>query len=225
MRKVDRLFEIIQLLRGQRLRTAAMISEKLGVSVRTVYRDIQGLIASGVPIEGEPGVGYVIRQPLEFPPLQFTPLELRAIQLGISMVKAVADDEVAACAQEVAIKLRDILPPSLWDSAHTPIGHVYFSSEETIKESLKSMRYAIDHKIKISFFYRSEQEHQTSRTVWPLGLEYWGKVWTLTGWCELRHDFRVFRIDRIQSLSVLQEFFIAEKGKTYRDYLSRCLQN
>ncbi|MFN9322763.1 MAG: helix-turn-helix transcriptional regulator [Holosporales bacterium] len=225
MRKIDRLFEIIQLLRGQRLRTAAMISEKLGVSVRTVYRDIQGLMAAGVPIEGEPGMGYVIRQPLELPPLHFTPLELRAIQLGISMVKAVADDEVSACAQEVAIKLRDVLPSSLWDNNYSPAGYVYFSSDGKTKEFLKKMRHAIDNNKKISFFYGDEHGHQTSRTVRPLGLEYWGKVWTLTAWCELRNDFRVFRLDRLQSLALLQECFASEKGKTYRDYLSRCIEN
>ena len=92
MRKIDRLFEIVQMLRGQRLRTAEFIADKLGVSVRTVYRDIQGLMASGVAIEGERGVGYMIIQSIELPPLSFTPLELQAVKLGIEMVCAAADE-------------------------------------------------------------------------------------------------------------------------------------
>lgn len=100
MRKVDRLFEIIQLLRGKRLRTAGFIAAELGVSQRTIYRDIAGLMASGIPIEGERGVGYLISQPIELPPLHFTPLELKSLRLGVDMVKAISDIELAAAAEE-----------------------------------------------------------------------------------------------------------------------------
>jgi len=146
MRKIDRLFEIVQILRGQRLRTAEFIAQKLGVSVRTVYRDIQGLMASGVAIEGERGVGYIIRQPIELPPLHFSPLELQAIQLGIDMVRAIADEEVAAAAKEVELKIRDVLPPSSRHSSRQPLAHIYFQSDTKTLKFLPDLRRALDKK-------------------------------------------------------------------------------
>lgn len=221
MRKVDGLFEIIQLLRGQRFRTAEFISEKLGVSVRTVYRDIQGLMASGVLIEGERGIGYVIRQPIELPPLHFTLLELQAIQLGINMVKAVADHDVAAAAQEVALKIQDALPTKDRGNTYAPIAHIYFESDAKTREVLAKLRGALDKKNKTRLNYITEAKNKSFRTVRPLGLEYWGNVWTMTAWCELRDDFRVFRIDRIESCDIMEDIFKNETGKTYRDYLGK----
>jgi predicted DNA-binding transcriptional regulator YafY len=226
MRKIDRLFEIIQLMRGQRLRTAGFISEKLGVSVRTVYRDIHGLIASGVPIEGERGIGYVIRQSIELPPLHFTPLELQAIQLGISMVKAVADNDVAAAAEEVSLKIQDALPTKVRGKTYAQIAHIYFKSDAKTRDVLGKLRGALDEKNKVVINYTNEVKKKSCRTIRPLGLEYWGKVWTLTAWCELLDDFRAFRIDRIKSWEITGEVFKDESGKTYRDYLanfSECL--
>ncbi len=221
MRKIDRLFEIVQLLRGQRLRTAGFIAGKLGVSVRTIYRDIQGLMASGIPIEGERGVGYLIVQPIELPPLHFSPLELKAIMMGIDLVSAVADNEVAGAAQEASIKIRDTLPAHKKGNQHIPIAHIYFESDAHTRNTLQGFRHALDSKHKVSIIYKNQARQKTKRTIRPLGLEYWGKVWTLTAWCELRNDFRVFRIDRISSSNVLDEIFKAEKGKTYQDYLKR----
>ncbi len=221
MRKVDRLFEIIQLLRGQRLRTAEYISAQLGVSVRTVYRDIQGLMASGVPIEGERGIGYMVRQPIELPPLHFTPLELQAIQLGINMVKAVADKEVAAAAKEVELKIRDVLPDTSRSTTHPPIAHIYFHSDPKTLRHLPMLRKALEAKQVASLRYRNEAAATSKRCVRPLGLEYWGKFWTLTAWCELRKDVRVFRLDRILKCEVLERYFKSEKGKTYQDYLNQ----
>lgn len=220
MRKIDRLFEIIQLLRGQRLCTADFISEKIGVSVRTVYRDIQSLIASGVPIEGERGIGYVIRQPIELPPLHFSPLELKAIQLGIDMVKAVADHDVAAAAREVALKIQDALPTKDRGKNHRPIAHIYFESDLHTRGTLAKLRRALDENYILEISYKNEATAESFRTVKPLGIEYWGKVWTLAAWCELRNDFRVFRIDRIISCEITRDAFKSEAGKTYRDYLA-----
>jgi predicted DNA-binding transcriptional regulator YafY len=221
MRKIDRLFEIIQLLRGQRLRTAEFISEKLGVSVRTVYRDIQGLMASGVPIEGERGIGYVIRQSIELPPLHFTPLELQAIQLGITMVRAIADEEVIAAAREVELKIRDVLPDASRRASHPPLAHIYFESDPKTLKNLPILRQSLEKKRVVQLRYRNETGKVTSRQIWPLALEYWGKCWTLTAWCELRKDFRVFRLDRIVTCEQLERQFSTEKGKTYQDYLKQ----
>ena len=220
MRKVDRLFEIIQILRGRRLRTAEFIASELGVSVRTVYRDIQGLMASGVPIEGERGVGYVIRQPIELPPLKFTPLELKALQLGIKMVIATADEEIAHAANEAALKILDVIPNGLAED-DAPVAHVYFESDPQTRENLALLRDALSSQLKITFCYTDERSAVTQRLVRPLGIEYWGKVWTLTSWCELRDDFRVFRVDRISNSVMTDQVFKDEKGRTYQDYLKR----
>lgn len=222
MRKVDRLFEILQLLRGQRMRTADFIANELGVSVRTIYRDIQGLMASGVPIEGERGVGYIIQQPIELPPLHFTPLELQALQLGIKMVSATADGDMAKAADEASLKILDASPegdsrPKRQQSAT----HVYFRSDETSRRFLALLRDAVEVQKRVEIVYHVEGREPMTRQVRPLGLEYWGKVWTLTAWCEIRQDFRVFRIDRIENCRETGAHFTSEKGKTYQDYLAQ----
>ncbi|WP_343562513.1 helix-turn-helix transcriptional regulator [Kiloniella sp. b19] len=220
MRKIDRLFEIVQLLRGRRLRTAGFIADELGVSVRTVYRDIQGLMASGVPIEGERGIGYMIRQPIEMPPLHLTELELKAVQLGIEMVVASSDPEIAKAAQEARIKIRETLPFRRSEQ-ESPIAYVYFKSNEKARDSLADIRIAIEEQRKLSLHYSNEKKQKSHRIIRPLGLEYWGQVWTVTAWCELRDGFRVFRVDRIEEHSLMDETFTIEKGKSYQDYLEQ----
>lgn len=220
MRKVDRLFEIVKLLRGKRLRTAAFIADELGVSVRTIYRDMKGLMASGVPIEGEAGTGYIIRQSLELPPLKFKPLELKALQLGIKMVAATADEDIAHAANEAAIKILDALPNTR-SVDDAPIAHIYFESDVQTRESLALFRDALKDKVKIDLCYSDEKSIKSKRIIRPLGLEYWGKIWTLTSWCELRDDFRVFRVDRVEECKLTGKKFKNENGKTYQDYLKK----
>lgn len=221
MRKVDRLFEIVQLLRGQRLRTAEFIAGELGVSVRTIYRDIAGLSASGVPIDGERGVGYLISQPIEIPPLQFTPLELKALKMGTDLVQAVADKELAAAAVEASLKIVDALPESHRNHSLTSSINVHFRNNDTLREMLLDLRNVIDQQQKISFDYLDQHGQATLRTVRPLGLEFWRQVWTFSAWCEMRQDFRIFRIDRIENLTRTGEVFAHEKGKTYDDLCRR----
>lgn len=220
MRKIDRLFEIVQLLRGKRLRTAEFMANELGVSARTIYRDIQGLMASGVPIEGERGVGYIIQQSIELPPLKFTHLELKALQLGINMVAAVTDDALAKAANEAAIKIKESLPNRAFNDRE-PAAHIYFESDDKTRESLFALRTAMDERKKLKLTYSDRHQNLTERVVRPLGLEYWGKVWTLTAWCDHRNDFRVFRVDQINSFSIPGACFENEAGKTYRDYLDQ----
>ena len=220
MRKIDRLFEIIQLLRGKRLRTAEFIANELGVSVRTIYRDIQGLIASGVPIEGERGVGYIIQQPVELPPLKFTPLELQALQLGIKLVTAIADKEISKAAYEASIKIMDALPQHT-STKSDPLAHVYFESDTHTKDTLLLLRDALNENKKIQLTYNDAEDHTSLRLIRPLALEYWGKVWTLTSWCELRDNFRAFRVDRITDCTITDEVFHNEAGKSYQDFLKQ----
>lgn len=218
MRKLDRLFEIVQLLRGKRLRTAKYIAEKLEISVRTVYRDINSLIASGVPIEGERGVGYIIFQSLEIPPLKFTELEYKALELGIKMVGALADDKLASAANEASIKIKDSLSNKVSEKID-PIAHIYFQIDKQTRQNIEILREGIKNSTKISIVYNNESGKTTKRFIRPLGIECWGKIWTITSWCELRDDFRVFRIDRILKCDITNIIFKNEAGKTYKDYL------
>lgn len=218
MRKVDRLFEIIQLLRGKRLRTAEFIAAELGVSQRTIYRDIAGLMASGIPIEGERGVGYLINQPIELPPLHFTPLELKALRLGADMVKAIADTEMAAAAEEASLKIIDALPRNRRATTVQPSTNVYIESNVDVRDTLGAVRSAVDECEKVKIEYLDKAGQATTRIIRPLGLEYWGLVWTCTAWCELRDDFRVFRVDLIDKYILTGQKFKPEKGKTYKDY-------
>ncbi|MBL1421741.1 MAG: YafY family transcriptional regulator [Alphaproteobacteria bacterium] len=219
MRKIDRLFEIVQLLRGRRLRTAQYLAGQIGVSTRTIYRDIQGLTASGVPIEGERGVGYLIQQPIELPPLHFTPLELQTIKFGLDFAKAAADPEMENAAQEVLLKINDVLPMSVLEENAMPLMRVYFKTSDKDKAIISKIRLAMVERFKLKLDYVNADDESSQRVVRPLGLEYWGKIWTLTTWCELRDDFRVFRLDRILNCDILDEVFAAERGKKFEDYL------
>ena len=222
MRRADRLFEIVQVLRGARLRTAQEIADKLEVSVRTVYRDIDALVATGVPIEGERGVGYVLRGTLLLPPLAFSQAELEGLALGARFVEAWADPELAAAAREALVKIDAVLPESrrgeIWRDA------VLVNSPALIgaaNAQLALFRKAIRQKRKMHLSYRSASEALTGRTIRPLAIEAWGHAWTATAWCELRGDFRMFRLDRIVEASMLEEAFKPEKGRTLADYMKR----
>lgn len=220
MRKVDRLYEIIQLLRGGRLRTAKELSENLSISIRTVYRDIDALVASGVPIEGERGVGYVIRNPIDIPPLHFTPLEYQALLLGVEFISATTDDQVASAAREAALKIKAVTS-QLQSPKVKPLAHVYFKSAPETKARLQLLRGAIEDNRKVQLDYTDNNSDHTTRTVRPLALEFWGKTWTLTAWCEHRDDTRMFRLDRIKTVKILNSHFNVEVGKTYKEHIKR----
>lgn len=222
MRRADRLFEIVQQLRGARLRTAQEIADALQVSVRTVYRDIDALVATGVPIEGERGVGYVLRGTLLLPPLAFSQAELEGLALGARFVEAWADPELAAAVREALVKIDAVLPESrrgeIWRDA------VQINSPTLIAAAnaqLPLFRKAIRQRRKMQLQYRSASDAMTGRTVRPLAIEAWGHAWTATAWCELREDFRMFRLDRIVAATVLDEVFRPEKGRTLADYMKR----
>ncbi|MBN9024913.1 MAG: YafY family transcriptional regulator [Rhizobiales bacterium] len=222
MRRADRLFEIVQVLRGARLRTAQEIADTLEVSVRTVYRDIDALVATGVPIEGERGVGYVLRGTLLLPPLAFSQAELEGLALGARFVEAWADPELAAAVREALVKIDAVLPESrrgeIWRDT------VQVNSPALIgaaNAQLALFRKAIRQKRKMQLNYRSASEALTERTIRPLAIEAWGHAWTATAWCELREDFRMFRLDRVMEAKMLDAIFRPEPGRTLADYLKQ----
>lgn len=216
MRRADRLFLIVQYLRSRRLTTAAWLAERLEVSVRTVYRDIQDLSLSGVPVEGEAGVGYRLRHKLDLPPLQFDRAELAAINLGLRFVLGRTPTPVARAASTALAKIRGVLPPNLLADLDQARVFVPVTGGDELFLPLDA---AIRGHRKLCLDYAREDGAASRRVVRPLALFYWGKAWTLLGWCELREAFRSFRLDRIVGLEPLEEVFAEEEGRRLRDYL------
>ena len=220
MRRADRLFEIIQIMRRRRLTRARDLAEKLEVSERTIYRDIADLMATGVPIDGEAGVGYVLRGGFDLPPLMFNEQEVEALILGARIVESWTDPELADAAANVISKVEAVLPDRLkrhmeGTALLAPSQHHF----EPIAFELGDLRRALRAKCKVHFHYADADANATQRAVRPLGLAFFGPVWLLAGWCELRDDFRSFRLDRMSSFTVLDEQFRDERGKTLHDLL------
>ncbi|MDJ0824854.1 MAG: YafY family protein [Rhodobacter sp.] len=222
MQRPDRLIELIQILRDGRLHRAADMAARLGVSLRTVYRDMDTLAASGVPVAGERGVGYRMTAPITLPPLNLTLTELEALHLGMAVVGEAADDELQAAARSLSAKIDAVLPedrsapPTGWGFAVYP-----FADAAAGFQHMPQIRAAIRARQKLSVDYLALDGAQTTRTIRPLKLDYWGRVWTVTCWCETRNDFSVLRVDRITSLEVLPALFVEEQGKTLIDYTAR----
>jgi predicted DNA-binding transcriptional regulator YafY len=221
MRRADRLFAIVQFLRGGRLVTARKLAERLEVSERTIYRDVADLQASGVPIEGEAGVGYVLRQGFTLPPLMFTADEIAALRLGARLVRAWGGARMALAAEEALVKIEAVLPETHRDGARdTRLYALGLSPSDEVRRRLDALDEAIAARRRLSIAYTRLDDAASERTVRPLGLYHWGRVWTLIAWCELRADFRVFRIDRIGEVEDAGPFR-HESGRTLRDYLRR----
>ena len=222
MRRTDRLFELIQILRDGRLHRAQDMADRLEVSVRTLYRDMDTLVASGVPVEGERGLGYMMTAPITLPPLNLTLAELEALHLGMAMVDQNADEELRKAAQSLKGKVDAVLP----ENRRAPTKGWGFSVFLPAKRTddlryLPVIRKAVRARQKLRIAYTALTGESSERTVRPLQLDYWGMVWTLAAWCEWRQDFRTFRIDKIDRLDALPQMFVEETGKTLADYLLR----
>ncbi|QDL56234.1 helix-turn-helix transcriptional regulator [Rhodoferax aquaticus] len=223
MRRADRLFQIVQFIRGRRLTTAAQLAQRLEVSERTVYRDVADLQLQGVPIEGEAGVGYRLGKGFELPPLMFSLDEARALVASVRMAQVWQDPALAQASQSVLSKILSILPPAARVAAQgmavyaPPIG-----LDPTLQPCLQMLREAVQSQTKLHLHYQDGKSAHTQRTVRPLGCFFWGSVWTLAAWCETRQGFRSFRLDRLSHVRPLDEpnhRFADEAGKTLADYL------
>lgn len=220
MRRADRLFQIVQILQHRRVTTAARIAERLQVSERTVYRDIRDLSLSGVPIEGEAGVGYRLGKDFELPPLMFTVDEIQALVLGARMVESWGDEQLQHAAQSVLEKVEAALPRSERGRIHsTALFSLAFHVPPEVRTRLGQLRHAIADRHPVGLRYRDRQGDPSERTVRPLGLYFWGSTWTLGAYCELRQDFRNFRLDRIEDATVLDSTFVLEPPITLADYV------
>ena len=222
MRRADRLFQIVQLLRGGRLTTAKTLSDKLEVSERTIYRDIADLIGSGVPIDGEAGVGYLMRAGYDLPPLMFTTAEITALVAGARLIRAWGGVAMAEAAQEALVKIDAFLPEEARDRAAAVPVHAMSMPEmnDELRWRIDALDAATEAHNRLRLSYADAEGAATERDVRPLGLWFWGKVWTLVGWCELRNDFRMFRIDRIKGMETLNRFR-PERGKLLADFYAQ----
>ena len=222
MRRADRLFQIVQILRNKRLVTAKVLAERLEVSERTIYRDIQDLSLSGVPVEGEAGVGYMLRHALDIPPIMFTEEEIEALVIGARMVKTWGGRELGQAGQSVLDKITAVIPDELKDGIETSkLFSIRFDKREDIDITLDICRKAADQKHYLQLDYQRADGEFSQRRVRPLGLYFWGNVWTLAGWCELREDFRNFRLDRIKHIKLENDRFTGGEGKTLSDFVSK----
>lgn len=219
MRRADRLFQIVQYLRGGRLVTATQLAEKLEVSPRTIYRDVADLIGSGVPIEGEAGVGYVMRAGYDMPPLMFTADEVTALVAGARMIRAWGGARMAAAAEEALIKIEAVLPDAARARAEAVQIHALHTGHMTdaLRGTIDTVETAADTHTALDLLYSDEAGASTTRRVRPLGLWFWGKVWTMVAWCEFRSDFRMFRLDRIKGMTPAGTFKPVP-GQTLRDF-------
>jgi predicted DNA-binding transcriptional regulator YafY len=221
MRRADRLFEIIQILRRKKQATrAADLAARLEVSERTIYRDISDMVSRGVPIDGAAGVGYILRPGFDLPPLMFNENEIEALLLGARIVQSWADPELAAAAATVMDKVAAVSPEPLRRQLDlvrlwAPADHAH----ETIAIDQAALRHAIRDQRRIRFSYQDLDGRSSERVARPLIMVFYGPVWLLAAWCELRNGFRVFRIDRMSAFSALDTRFNAEPGKTAEDFL------
>ena len=207
MSRAERLLDLVQALRRRRAPVAgAELAEELGVSLRTVYRDIQTLIGQGAPIDGEAGIGYVLKPGFVLPPLMFTDEEIEALVLGGRMVARRADDRLAFAAENALAKIAAVLPRDLSEQMDTTSLVVGFSKPERPDGvDLALLRAAIRNETKLAFAYVNERGEASRRTVWPIALAFFDRVRVVTAWCELRGDFRNFRTDRISEPADLGE--------------------
>lgn len=223
MQRGDRLFEIIQILRGaDRPMTAAALATVLEVTKRTIYRDVATLQARRVPIEGAAGIGYILRPGFDLPPLMFTPDEIEAIIVGSRLIRRTGDVGLQKAAENVLSKVAVTLPGSLRSSVDVPRFHVVtFGATIPPAIDLGKLRSSVREARKLSIDYVDAKGDFTSRTVRPIAVAYYIEVVILCAWCELRTGYRHFRIDRIRSFEVLRDDFLASRDQLMAGWLAQ----
>jgi len=220
MRRADRLFQIVQHLRARRLTTAAQLAEWLEVTPRTIYRDVRDLLLSGVPIDGEAGVGYRLRPGYDLPPLMFTFDEIEALVAGARIVEAWGSPQLANAGKSALVKIANALPAGRRDEMEkTRLFAPGFRFNPAVGATLETIRQAIGQRRVLVLDYVDAKGDNSNRNVRPLALYFWGSVWTLGAWCESRNDFRNFRLDRVSTISESERKFVDEPGKRLEDFI------
>lgn len=221
MRRADRLFDIIQLLRtATGPVTAATLATELEVTPRTIYRDVATLQARRVPIEGAPGLGYILQRGFDLPPLMFTSEEIEAIAIGARLLRRTGDAGLQEAVARVLSKVEVMLPEALREYLTSPTAFVSEHGAPTGVD-LSVIRAAIRNERKLRIDYADEQGRKSSRTIWPFAVAYYVEATLISAWCELRDDFRHFRADRVQALTVLDTGFPVPGRTLMADWLKR----
>lgn len=220
MRRADRLFEIVQYLRRASAPvTARELGEALEVVPRTIYRDIAVLQGSRVPIDGAAGIGYILRPGYDLPPMMFDSEEIEAIVLGARLVARRGDADLAVAAANVLAKVSTILPENLARQMGQTALHVPPTGRDLGRPEPESskLRTAIRQSSKVIIAYADAQGAYSERTIWPLGLAYFVEVTLIAAWCELREEFRAFRVDRVYRCEILVDRFDGRGGRLLED--------
>jgi predicted DNA-binding transcriptional regulator YafY len=215
MRRADRLFQIIQILRrARRPVTAVVMADELETSLRTVYRDIAQLIGQRVPIRGEAGIGYVLEGGFDMPPLMLTPDEIEAVMLGAQWVRDRADPALGRAASDLVAKIAAVIPEHLRPILTEPT-ITSGSAKPRVPDSIDMarVRTSIRAQGKIAILYSDEGGRQTRRTIWPIAVSYWENSRTIVGWCELREAFRHFRTDRVVEADFLETRYPTQRAR------------
>ncbi len=222
MRRADRLLQIVQVLRRRKTPTTARaLAEELEVAPRTIYRDVAALQAARVPIDGEAGVGYILRPGYDLPPLMFSAEEIEAVVLGARMVYERCDPALARAAMDVPAKLEAVMPgrasAEMWRASllvpHPLASEIDFGAHVPIRQAIRRSS-----KLRIS--YADAQGQQTTRTIWPLGLYLFSHRTLVCAWCELREEYRAFRPERITACTPLELRFDAKNGALMTEFLA-----
>ena len=215
MRRADRLFQIIQILRGAaRPVTAAALAEELETSIRTVYRDIADLMAQRVPIRGEAGIGYVMESGYDMPPLMLTADEIDAAVLGASWVASRSDPALARGARDLLAKIAAVVPDDLRPLVLDPgLAAPTMLAAKAEAIDMARVRTWIRRRGKIRIEYADLRDSASDRTIWPIALAYFETARLIVAWCELRRDFRHFRTDRVRAAEFLEETYPRRTGQ------------
>lgn len=220
MRKADKLFQLTNLIRSKQPITADRIAEELDISTRTVYRYIDDLSISGIPIYGTTGIGYRLHDQFELPPLNLTEKELDVLVLGVKMVSSWTGDTLSDSASSLLNKIEVVLPKKLREEYSRTIYAPDIPGKDSDRHVWGIMYRAIKNSISISFDYKSLSGERTSRTIYPLGLFYWGGKWTIGSWCTLRKDYRDFRLDRIDKDKIKESGVVSDNTINLKRYFS-----
>ena len=223
MSRAARLLDLLQLLRNRHQPvTGPELARELGVSIRTLYRDIATLQAQGADIQGEPGLGYVLRPGFTLPPLMFSADEIEAIVLGSRWVAARADDDrLSESARQAMSKILAVLPADLRDRAEATNLLVARIGLEPAQVDAGQIRLAIRNERKLVIRYDDLSGTATERTIWPFMIGFFEKVRVVVAWCEMRRDFRSFRMDRIGAMTVSEERYPRRRAAMLKEWRER----
>lgn len=221
MRRAERLFRLVAELRRMTAPRAADLASRLEVSVRTIYRDVAHLQASGVPIDGERGVGYVLRPGFDLPPVTFTTEQLEALAAGAAFVEAAGDADLSAAAREALAKIEQVLPDLAKDALRSSPMAAARRHEARLPDWAADVRRCIRRREVVEIDYRDGAGHATTRSIRPLALTSFTDGWLVGAWCETRGDMRDFRIDRIGRWAPTGRTFVPAPGADLAGYLAR----